>query len=584
VDPRSKSAPRFALTSADFPPFLEAGRDSLNTELALVAGSGSAPFSYTAAAASGITPPEIVAQKWVRWRPQLADTGSRRLYLTARDAEGDQDTLLLQMLVVPPNRPCSLWLDLTDHDTLADGSLDYSTNKAPDTLRFTVSDPDAPLVERHRIEVRLSQTTVVSGLDASGRFTLALDPAAAHRRVDTLQVRVTDRAGHSSTVSRLVYYARPSFSRLARVVLNTSATGANVGETVYDFPTLVRFKPADRIVSLYSRREQIQFAKPDGTVLPYAFEAWDSLADSALVWVRMDTLWGNNDSQYVVLTNDDSTWISDTSSSAAVFSAGNGFAGVWHLDEKGTGKADEYRDATANANHGQGGAASANGVPQQYPAGIIGQAQFFDGVDDHIDCGDGASLDITGESLTLTAWIGFQDTTRPQGIVTKAGWYDGYRVLVDPNSNPGMEVNFELTGVDNHRVVTDGKLDLYMWYHMACTYDGAKMRVYINGVADPMVYDRTGPVAHSVERLWLGHGAPVVGQWFSYPFFGVMDEVQICSVGRSAGWIKLCYQNQRPSTTLTRIVRETAPAPVGAPLRPSASIAPFPVYSLPSTP
>lgn len=45
--------------------------------------------------------------------------------------------------------------------------------------------------------------------------------------------------------------------------------------------------------------ENIRFSKADGTHLYYQIERWDSLSGEAQVWVRVDTVYGNNSTQYI---------------------------------------------------------------------------------------------------------------------------------------------------------------------------------------------------------------------------------------------------------------------------------------------
>lgn len=76
-----------------------------------------------------------------------------------------------------------------------------------------------------------------------------------------------------------------------------------------------------------------------------------------------------------------------------------------HLDESvGT-----LSDGSGSGNHG-----IAVGAPTYSAVGKIGTALQFDGVDDAVDCGDDASLDLTGD-LTLEAWIGEDGPGRPVG-------------------------------------------------------------------------------------------------------------------------------------------------------------------------
>ena len=88
----------------------------------------------------------------VEWKPALTDTGSVGLIVTVSDAMKKADTLLPSILVVPPNRPFTVSMSQAA-PVAADSSLDLSKAAGPDTLRFTINDPDNPLVEQHTMKI-----------------------------------------------------------------------------------------------------------------------------------------------------------------------------------------------------------------------------------------------------------------------------------------------------------------------------------------------------------------------------------------------------------------------------------------------
>jgi len=111
------------------------------------------------------------------------------------------DTLRPVIVVLPPNRPFTLSVSYTAALT-ADSSLDMSTAAGPDTLRFSIHDPDVPLVEQHTVRIVQSHTETVSAVDSSRAFMIILDPARVSASVlkDTIQVIVTDRGGHADSL------------------------------------------------------------------------------------------------------------------------------------------------------------------------------------------------------------------------------------------------------------------------------------------------------------------------------------------------------------------------------------------------
>src|SRR5581483_2231695 len=70
------------------------------------------------------------------------------------------------------------------------------------------------------------------------------------------------------------------------------------------------------------------------------------------------------------------------------------------------------------------------------------------------------------------------------------------------------------------------------WTHLAVTYDGATLRLYVNGTQVSSVA-RSGPIATSTNPLQIG-GDGLYGQYFA----GVIDEVRVYSVARTPSQIQ----------------------------------------------
>jgi len=118
------------------------------------------------------------------------------------------------------------------------------------------------------------------------------------------------------------------------VVLNTKAAGANVSVTQINFPVLIRLTAADSAVfaAAQSNGQDIRFAKPNGVHLAYQIEQWNATAKSAVLWVLVDTIKGNDSAVYCKMYFG-KLGASDSSKASTVFDTSNGYQGVWHLNE-----------------------------------------------------------------------------------------------------------------------------------------------------------------------------------------------------------------------------------------------------------
>jgi len=99
-----------------------------------------------------------------------------------------------------------------------------------------------------------------------------------------------------------------------------------------------------------------------------------------------------------------------------------------------------------------------------------------------------------------------------------------------------------------------GALTANTWVHLAGTYDGATLRLYLNGV---QVNSRaeTGPIATSTNPLHIG-GDSIYGQYFQ----GRIDEVRIYNRALSAPEIQ-----RDINTPITPVTPNATPTPTPKP-------------------
>lgn len=166
----------------------------------------------------------------------------------------------------------------------------------------------------------------------------------------------------------------------------------------------------------------------------------------------------------------------------------------------------------------------------QQAVGQVANALDFDGVDDKVDCGNDTSIQITGKFITLEAWI------YPTAWKTNA--YDGNVINKEYNTSnygfmlrcgAGGKLNFAIGDGSWHEITTANTvLSLNTWQHIAGTYDGTKMRLYLNGVAIDSLSVSTS-ISNAINTPVL------LGAHTSYVRFyqGMIDEVRIWNICRT---------------------------------------------------
>jgi len=149
---------------------------------------------------------------------------------------------------------------------------------------------------------------------------------------------------------------------------------------------------------------------------------------------------------------------------------------------------------------------------------IQGAALNFDGVDDNVSIPNNAVFNIT-DAITIESWIKTTGSpTNEQYIVTKNE--NSYYVALNVAGAVG-QAGFYLDGVSSSWLYTNSNtLNDNNWHHIACTYDGSTMSIYVDGVLDNSIAI-TGTINTGIDNVYLG--CRDNNQFFQ----GSMDEFRI---------------------------------------------------------
>src|SRR6266853_2099906 len=151
-------------------------------------------------------------------------------------------------------------------------------------------------------------------------------------------------------------------------------------------------------------------------------------------------------------------------------------------------------------------------------AGRFGNALAFNGTSARVTVPDAASLQLT-TGMTLEAWVFPTATpTSWRAIVDKT--VDGYYLMASTDQGDRPSVGGTWVG-GNQNTYGPSVLALNAWTHLAATFDGETVRLYVNG-ALVASQAQTTPLASTDGTLQIGGD--------SYPnefFAGRIDEVRI---------------------------------------------------------
>jgi glucose/arabinose dehydrogenase len=199
-------------------------------------------------------------------------------------------------------------------------------------------------------------------------------------------------------------------------------------------------------------------------------------------------------------------------------------------------------DASGNGNTGTLAGATWTG------SGKINGALSFNGTSSRVDVPNAASLQLT-TAMTLEAWVNPTTITSKWRDVIYKG-KDNY-FLEASSTNAGKPVGAGIIGGVSSKAFGTAPLATNTWTHLATTYDGAALKLYVNGnlVRTTAV---TGTLATSASPLQIG-GDSIFGQYFA----GTIDEIRIYNAAL------IQAQIQTDMTTAIGTVPGTGPSAPG---------------------
>ena len=188
--------------------------------------------------------------------------------------------------------------------------------------------------------------------------------------------------------------------------------------------------------------------------------------------------------------------------------------------------------------------------------GKFNGALSFNGTNASVSVPDSATLDLT-TGMTLEAWV------RP---AVAGGWRTAiakdqpgnlaYGMYTNTNGTfPGGEIS---VGGSQRSLNGTSTLPVGSWSHVAATYDGATLRIFVNGTQSAQLAV-AGSIATSSSALHIG-GNGVWGEWFN----GTIDEVRVYNRALSAAELQNDMVRSITPDTVAPTITARTPAPGSA--------------------
>ena len=317
----------------------------------------------------------------------------------------------------------------------------------------------------------------------------------------------------------------PDWKSTGSLILNTTPDGANIPATasMEEFPVLVRLhQDFFNFATAKPSGDDVRFSA-GGKPLAFQIEHWDAAAGSAAVWVRVPRIAGNARQELKVHWGKADA--ASESNGKAVFNESNGYLTVIHM---GDGVADEV------------GSVQTKDVGTTSTAGVIGGARHLAGKQGILGGEKIENFPVGAAPHSTEAWIRGE---KSNGQAMAWGNEHGQgKVVMHLMSPPHVKMECYFSGAD---VASVGRLPMNEWIHIFHTYEKGDSRIYVNGELSNTSKTPNSPLAiKSPARLYIG------GWYNNYNFVGDIDEVRISKVTRTADWVKLQHENQKPLQTL----------------------------------
>ncbi len=158
-------------------------------------------------------------------------------------------------------------------------------------------------------------------------------------------------------------------------------------------------------------------------------------------------------------------------------------------------------------------------------------ALHLDGVNDYVSISNQSSLNGPSK-ITIESWVYVDNfNSSPCGDCAPVVWQqdNSYRF----GTGNGQGIHFTLAGSSgNQSLNISSALKANTWHHIAGTFDGSKMRVYVDGVIKDSANTSFTAINYKSSNTAVWIGDPVTG------YGGILEETRIWDYARNLAQIK----------------------------------------------
>jgi hypothetical protein len=357
-----------------------------------------------------------------------------------------------------------------------------------------------------------------------------------HRTGDSVERTCAKRVGFLLVISILLAVPRAAtaqgsgYARERAVIINHFQV-ANADQSNFPvlisgaFPDLATVGNGGNVQS--AQGYDIIFASDAAgqNLLAFEQESYSASTGSINYWVKVPTVSHTTDT-IIYMFYGNASVTTDQSNKTAVWDTS--YKGVWHLANGVTLNAN---DSTSNANSGtvSGNITAATGK-------IDGAATSPGTTGNTI----ATSNSITGDTspFTYSFWL---NSVAGGTVIHRGqdGFGNGWSVFVDV---VGSNIQFSIvnSSATQITITSNATIASGTWYYVTAVWTpGSTLQLYVNGALDSAIANTSTTLRSSTK------GVQFLSGFNSLLYFnGILDQVEISNIARSANWIATEYNNQ----------------------------------------
>ena len=164
---------------------------------------------------------------------------------------------------------------------------------------------------------------------------------------------------------------------------------------------------------------------------------------------------------------------------------------------------------------------SQTATPTATQSGGRQQALDLSGNGNYVEIAENVELDIT-HAITMEAWIKPNTLTNGYHSIVSKSSNSPNTGYIFPRFDSGNQLVFYLY-INGWKILNVGAvIPTGQWHHVAATYDGQRMKIYVDGVLQKKQLAVSGPIATNQNKLVIGNQTSY-NEWYD----GLVDEVRV---------------------------------------------------------